>query len=162
MAGKKRHAAAEIAAKLVDANALAKNGQQRAEIAKALGISVMTLHRWRKMREQQAPSVPTEQVRFLDHVTGGTITFSSREFVAHCPTSNRKRPSKKARNRSPSRKDEIGRRSAKAPSHSQEQSCKDHRRCRLQFTETSRQLKARCTDTLTEQPTWLRFSSNLI
>ena len=71
MAGKKRHAAAEIAAKLVDANALAKNGQQRAEIAKALGISVMTLHRWRKMREQQAPSVPTEQVRFLDHVTGG-------------------------------------------------------------------------------------------
>ena len=59
MAGKKRHAAAEIAAKLVDADALAKNGQPRAEIAKALGISVMTLHRWRKMREQQAPSVPT-------------------------------------------------------------------------------------------------------
>ena len=71
MAGKKRHAAAEIAAKLLDADALAKNGQPQAEIAKALGISVMTLHRWRKMRERQAPSVPTEQVPFLDQVTGG-------------------------------------------------------------------------------------------
>ena len=71
MAGKKRHATAEIAAKLLDADALAKNGQPQAEIAKALGISVMTLHRWRKMRERQAPSVPTEQVPFLDQVTGG-------------------------------------------------------------------------------------------
>jgi putative transposase len=71
MAGKKRHATAEIAAKLLDADALAKNGQPQAKIAKALGISVMTLHRWRKMRERQAPSVPAEQVPFLDQVTGG-------------------------------------------------------------------------------------------
>ena len=68
MAGKKRHATAEIAAKLLDADALAKNGQPQAEIAKALGISVMTLHRWRKART--AGAKPSEQVPFLDQVTG--------------------------------------------------------------------------------------------
>ena len=156
MAGKKRHATAEIAAKLLDADALAKNGQPQAKIAKALGISVMTLHRWRKSESGRRQAYRTSAVSRPGHRR--TVTFSSREFVAHCPTSNRKRPSKKARNRSPSGKDEVGRRSAKAPSHSQEQSCKDHRRCRLQFTETSQQIKARCTDTLTEQPRWLRFS----
>ena len=69
MAGKKRHATAEIAAKLLDADALAKNGQPQAKIAKSLGISVMTLHRWRKART--AGAKPSEQVPFLDQVTGG-------------------------------------------------------------------------------------------
>jgi putative transposase len=50
MARKKRHAAAEIAAKLREADALAAKGQTQADIAKVLGISVMTFHRWRKMR----------------------------------------------------------------------------------------------------------------
>jgi len=52
MAKKKRHGAAEIAAKLLEADALAAKGQTQAELAKALGVSVMTIHRWRKMREQ--------------------------------------------------------------------------------------------------------------
>jgi len=55
MAGKKRHGAAEIAAKLLEADALAAKGQTQAELAKALGVSVMTIHRWRKMREQDYP-----------------------------------------------------------------------------------------------------------
>jgi putative transposase len=55
MAGRKRHGAAEIAAKLLEADALAAKGQTQAELAKALGVSVMTIHRWRKMREQDHP-----------------------------------------------------------------------------------------------------------
>ena len=55
MAGRKRHSAAEIAAKLLEADALAAKGQTQAELAKALGVSVMTIHRWRKMRMQDHP-----------------------------------------------------------------------------------------------------------
>jgi hypothetical protein len=54
MAKKRRHAADEIAAKLREAGALAVAGRSQNEIAKALGISVMTLHRWRKARPQLA------------------------------------------------------------------------------------------------------------
>jgi putative transposase len=52
MAKKRRHAADEIAAKLREADALAVAGRSQSEIAKALGISVMTFHRWRKARPQ--------------------------------------------------------------------------------------------------------------
>lgn len=50
MAKKKRHTAAEIAAKLAEADALGAQGRNQGEIAKTLGISVMTFHRWRKDR----------------------------------------------------------------------------------------------------------------
>lgn len=46
MAGK-RHASEEIAAKLARANELAARGKTRSEIAKALGVSIMTYHRWK-------------------------------------------------------------------------------------------------------------------
>lgn len=45
---RRRHAPAERAAKLEKANALAAEGRTQNEIADALGISVMTFHRWRK------------------------------------------------------------------------------------------------------------------
>jgi putative transposase len=48
MAKKKRHTAAEIAAKLGEAQTLSAAGRTQSEIAKALGISVMTFHRWRR------------------------------------------------------------------------------------------------------------------
>ena len=44
----KRHTEAEIAAKLVEADALVAEGQTQDAIAQVLGISVMTFHRWRK------------------------------------------------------------------------------------------------------------------
>jgi putative transposase len=47
MAKKKRHTAAEIAGKLEQAASLSAKGLTQAEIAQALGISVMTYHRWR-------------------------------------------------------------------------------------------------------------------
>ena len=66
MAKKKRHSAAEIATKLREADALAAAGRRQSEIAKALAISVMTLHRWRKGQLQLqrskgaslAPAIP--------------------------------------------------------------------------------------------------------
>ena len=48
MAKKKRHSRAEIATNLAQANDLAIRGRLQSEIARTLGVSVMTLHRWRK------------------------------------------------------------------------------------------------------------------
>jgi putative transposase len=42
-------AKAEIATKLAHADDLATQGKLQSEIARTLGISVMTLHRWRKL-----------------------------------------------------------------------------------------------------------------
>jgi putative transposase len=67
MAKKRRHAADEIAAKLREADALAVAGRSQSEIAKALGISVMTFHRWRKARPQ-LPSVRSLHETVPEHV----------------------------------------------------------------------------------------------
>lgn len=48
MAKKAKHSKAEIAAKLAQAGDLATQGKLQSEIARTLGVSVMTLHRWRK------------------------------------------------------------------------------------------------------------------
>jgi putative transposase len=48
---KKRHSSAEIAAKLRQADAMRREGMPAGKVAQALGISVMTYHRWRKARE---------------------------------------------------------------------------------------------------------------
>jgi transposase-like protein len=48
---KRRHTRAEIAAKLSQAAAMSAQGRLHSDIAKALGISAMTYHRWRKARE---------------------------------------------------------------------------------------------------------------
>ena len=77
MAKKKRHGAAEIAAKLLEADALAAKGQTQAEIAKSLNISVMTFHRWRKMREQDLPRTRVDALRALDQSTIGEPRFES-------------------------------------------------------------------------------------
>jgi putative transposase len=45
----KRHASEEISAKLAQANELAAKGKTQREISKALGVSIMTYHRWKKM-----------------------------------------------------------------------------------------------------------------
>ena len=48
MAKRKKHSRAEIASKVAHANELATQGKLQSEIARALGVSVMTLYRWRK------------------------------------------------------------------------------------------------------------------
>ena len=42
----------EIASKLAQANDLAAQGKLQSDIARTLGVSVMTLHRWRKEASQ--------------------------------------------------------------------------------------------------------------
>ena len=49
IAKKKRHSRVEIATKLAQATDLATQGRSQREIAHILGVSVMTLHRWRKL-----------------------------------------------------------------------------------------------------------------
>jgi putative transposase len=45
----RRHASEEIATKLAQANELAAKGKTQREISKALGVSIMTYHRWKKI-----------------------------------------------------------------------------------------------------------------
>ena len=67
MPRKKRHSAAEIAAKVAQADELSAQGKLQSEIATELGVSVMTLHRWRKMLSEQpsseaAPVAPARHI----------------------------------------------------------------------------------------------------
>ena len=55
MTGKTKHSEAEIAAKLARADDLASQGKLQSEIARTLSVSVMTLHRWRKMSSPTHP-----------------------------------------------------------------------------------------------------------
>ena len=57
MATKKRHSKAEIATKLARANELATKGKLQSEIARTLGVSVMTLHRWRAALPAPQPTL---------------------------------------------------------------------------------------------------------
>jgi putative transposase len=51
---RKRHSAPEIAAKLHRADQMATDGMLQSDIARALGVSVMTYHRWRASRVASA------------------------------------------------------------------------------------------------------------
>jgi putative transposase len=50
-----RHTESEIAAKLTTADEMAAHGVLHRNIAKSLGISLMTYQRWRKARRASAP-----------------------------------------------------------------------------------------------------------
>jgi putative transposase len=52
----KRHSLNEITRKLQQASAWVAQGKSQAEIAKALGISVMTYHRWRARYPDLGPA----------------------------------------------------------------------------------------------------------
>ena len=52
-----RFSRAEIASKLTQANDLATEGKLQSEIARTLGVSVMTLHRWRKAPPGPLPTL---------------------------------------------------------------------------------------------------------
>jgi putative transposase len=67
---KKRHSAPEITAKLHRADLMATDGMLQSDIARALGVSVMTYHRWRVGRsalekgnatERHEPKLPSQQ-----------------------------------------------------------------------------------------------------
>jgi putative transposase len=69
MTRRKKHSKTEIAAKLVHADDLARQGVLQREIARTLGVSAMTLHRWRKIRPEDAtPAAPEEVARFEEEL----------------------------------------------------------------------------------------------
>jgi putative transposase len=69
MAKKKRHSRVEIATKLAQATDLTTQGKSQREIAHTLGVSVMTLHRWRKVPPgPQTAFVATHEARRGDRI----------------------------------------------------------------------------------------------
>jgi hypothetical protein len=58
---KRRHTLGEIAAKLGEADTMHSEGRLHSEIARALGVSVMTYHRWRKARHNHPAHLPAGQ-----------------------------------------------------------------------------------------------------
>jgi putative transposase len=67
---KRRHSRAEIATKLAQANDLATRGKLQSEIARTLGVSVMTLHRWRKAPPGPQPALVAAEAREPDRTRG--------------------------------------------------------------------------------------------
>jgi putative transposase len=61
MAKQKRHSRVEVATKLAHATDLARQGKPQSEIARTLGVSVMTLHRWRKAPPEPAGPQPVHE-----------------------------------------------------------------------------------------------------
>src|SRR5262245_16167295 len=59
---KHRHTASEVAMKLAMADEMASQGRLHGDIAKSLGISLMTYHRWRKARGTLARPAPKPMV----------------------------------------------------------------------------------------------------
>jgi putative transposase len=57
---RKRHSPAEIASKLLASDRMAASGMLQSEIARALDVSVMTYHRWRKSRKQTSALHPDQ------------------------------------------------------------------------------------------------------
>lgn len=65
----KKHSHEEINSKLLRADDLARAGKSQVEICKALGVSVMTLHRWRKLpprkNDARLPHDPVAEEKML-------------------------------------------------------------------------------------------------
>lgn len=64
MATRQRHTASQIATKLAMADEMAAQGRLHGDIAKSLGVSLMTYHRWRKARGTLAPRLAADAERF--------------------------------------------------------------------------------------------------
>ena len=72
MGKRKKHTRAEIATKLAQANDLATQGRPQSDIARTLGVSVMTLHRWRRAPPGSQPGlVATHEASQPDRTRGG-------------------------------------------------------------------------------------------
>jgi hypothetical protein len=76
-----KHSPSEIAAKLRQADELAAQGKGRSEILRALRISPMTYHRWRKTR-LEASSTSDPRVEAGDTSAGGSSKVDASGFAA--------------------------------------------------------------------------------
>ena len=82
-----KHSPAEIAAKLRQADELAAQGKRRSEILRALGISPMTYHRWRKNRASASPPPPEPRAPAASDApaAGGPSKIDAASFAALSP-----------------------------------------------------------------------------
>jgi transposase-like protein len=71
MAKQKRHSRVEVATKLAHATDLARQGKPQSEIARTLGVSVMTLHRWRKARPEPGGPQPVHEASHPNRALSG-------------------------------------------------------------------------------------------
>jgi putative transposase len=85
MARKKRHSREEIAAKLAQAKELSAQGQLQSEIARTLGVSVMTLHRWRNAPWRNAPPKPHS---VTDHMSGADQAHDQSQRITELQIEN--------------------------------------------------------------------------
>jgi putative transposase len=74
---RKRHTLEEIADKLNQAGLLAAQGKSQPEIAKALGVSVMTYHRWRKDHTSAARVSTSQPASAVAEMQGGGPSHSA-------------------------------------------------------------------------------------
>jgi putative transposase len=88
----KKHSRQEILLKLVQADELAQAGNSQTDICKALGVSVMTLHRWRKLplrkEDQHAPSDIAEES--MIYSTNPPIMADMRRVLEELTLENRR------------------------------------------------------------------------
>jgi putative transposase len=77
---RKWHSKTEIAAKLVQAEDLATQGVLQREIARTLGVSAMTLHRWRKIRSEDATRAAPEEVARFEEDLGSSQRLAELEL----------------------------------------------------------------------------------
>src|SRR5215813_13576157 len=75
---KRKHSRLEIATKLAQANELATRGKLQSEIARTLGVSVMTLHRWRKAPPRPQPAHEVGQPDWLHTQRDPMLSSSSK------------------------------------------------------------------------------------
>jgi putative transposase len=64
----KIHTDEEIVVKLHQADEMARGGKFQQEIAHALGISVMTYHRWRKLQHTEGHGPDVDRLKHLHEV----------------------------------------------------------------------------------------------
>lgn len=66
----RRHDSREISDKLTQADQLAAKGKTQREISKALGVSIMTYHRWKKMLKSAEPTMDGARSEFESSPSG--------------------------------------------------------------------------------------------
>jgi transposase-like protein len=80
MTKKRKHPKAEITALLAQADDLARQGKLQSEIARTLGVSVMTLHRWRKAVPEPGAGDERRKPKRSD-ATDSNCRASARKFT---------------------------------------------------------------------------------
>jgi transposase-like protein len=78
----KKHSRQEILLKLRQADELARAGKSQVEICKALGVSVMTFHRWRKLPARLKAKVEAPTI-VLSEQLSTPVSLTAEEMGRH-------------------------------------------------------------------------------